>query len=493
MSTKVCLVLAEKTIEKNLALLKRYKNYIDMAELRADCLNQNEILFLRKFPEKAEVPAILTVRRKSDGGFFTGGEGARMTIFARGLAYASGDPSKNFAYIDLESDFAASGIEDAAAAFGIQIIRSLHAKKPVSNIAKTVKELLHSETDIAKLAFPADSLNGMTEAFKAVKQLDGIRYIISVMGKYGITSRILSKKLSSEIVYTFSTEYIEKKDMQTELIDPITLHALYGFSHINKNTAVYGVIGKDINTSLSPHIHNKGFKKHGIDAVYVPVSATSAKEALTFAETAGLRAFSVTAPFKMEIIPEINGISGTSKSIGAVNTVIREEKKWIGYDTDADGFRQALTEFLHTENLSQYKIAIIGAGGAAKAVADVIKNMHGKVCIFNRTAEHARQLANRYNFKWALLNPINIKQLSAYSGLIIQTTNVGMEPDLEADPLTFYTFTGKEKIFELIYRPEKTALLKRAEEAGCQTCNGYKMLEYQAHHQFKAFTGTDYE
>ena len=93
MSTKVCLVLAEKTIEKNLALLKRYKNYIDMAELRADCLNQNEILFLRKFPEKAEVPAILTVRRKSDGGFFTGGEGARMTIFARGLAYACGDPS----------------------------------------------------------------------------------------------------------------------------------------------------------------------------------------------------------------------------------------------------------------------------------------------------------------------------------------------------------------------------------------------------------------
>jgi len=104
-----------------------------------------------------------------------------------------------------------------------------------------------------------------------------------------------------------------------------------------------------------------------------------------------------------------------------------------------------------------------------------------------------RRIHNRYNFKWALLNPINIKQLSAYSGLIIQTTNVGMEPDVEADPLTFYTFTGKEKIFELIYRPEKTALLKRAEEAGCQTCNGYKMLEYQAHHQFKAFTGTDYE
>ena len=89
------------------------------------------------------------------------------------------------------------------------------------------------------------------------------------------------------------------------------------------------------------------------------------------------------------------------------------------------------------------------------------------------------------------MDPINIKQLHAFSELIIQTTNAGMEPDIDMDPLNFYTFTGKEKVFDLIYRPETTKMLKRARTVGCQVCNGYKMLEYQAYHQFKAFAGKD--
>lgn len=493
MSTKVCLVLSERTIEKNLALAKKYKNYIDLVELRADFLNQNEILFLRNFPQAVDLPAILTVRRKADGGNFTGGEGARMTIFARGLAYAEEDSSKNFAYIDLENDFEAPGIEEAAYASGIKIIRSLHTKKNADDIATTVKNICHCVTDIPKLAFMTTSLKNTAEIFKAAKQLSGIKYIITAMGQYGINSRILSAKIGSEIVYTFSSEYIERKNEQKNLIDPITLHTKYGFSDINENTKIYGVTGKDVYGSLSPQIHNKGFQTKKINAVYIPVSASSAKEALKFADTVGMQGLSVTAPFKTDIISEITQISPTSQSIGAVNTLILENNKWFGYNTDVDGFKQALSEFLKTQKLTFYKVAIIGAGGAAKAVAHVIKSMHGKACIFNRTAENAKLLANQYSFKWAILDPINIKQLSAYSDLIVQTTNAGMEPNTKTDPLNFYTFTGKEKIFELIYRPEETVLLKRAKEAGCQVCNGYKMLEYQAHHQFKIFTGVDYE
>ncbi|WP_024466608.1 type I 3-dehydroquinate dehydratase [Treponema pedis] len=492
MAAKVCLVLTEKTIEKNLSVLEKHRAYIDMAELRADCLNQSEILYLRKFPERAKIPSILTVRRKADGGFFTGGEGARMTIFARGLAFASSDTEKKFAYLDLEGDFQASGIEEAARALDIKIIRSMHSKTPIKDIVKTVNGLRQTSGDIPKLAFRAASLHEAAEVFKASKKIEE-PFIISVMGFFGTPVRILSTKINSEIVYTFTQEYIKKHSLEKELIEPETLQSLYRFKNIDADTKIFGVIGKDVNGSLSPQLHNKEFAKQNINAVYVPISADNAKEALEFAEAANIQGLSVTAPFKTDVISEINSVSNDSKSIGAVNTLLLQNKKWTGYNTDVDGFRQALLEFLDGDKLNHYKIAIIGAGGAAKAAAHVIKSLNGKACIFNRTAERAQTLAEQYRFKWALLDPINIKQLYSYSDLIIQTTVAGMEPDIETDPLSFYTFKGKEKIFDLIYRPETTKLLKRARAAGCEVCNGYKMLEYQAHHQFKLFTGKEYE
>ncbi len=494
MTTKVCLVLTEKTIEKNLSVLEKYKDFVDIAELRADCLNQSEILYLRAFPERAKIPTILTVRRKADGGLFTGGEGARMTIFARGLAFASSDPKKNFAYIDLESDFSASAVEEAARIFDIKIIRSMHGSfsvKEAKDIVKTLKSLLRNEAEIPKLAFHAGSLCGVTEVFKAVKKLKS-PFIISVMGNFSLPARLLSKQMNSEIVYTFTREYIKKHSLEKELIDPETLQAMYRFKNINRETTIFGVIGKDVAGSLSPLLHNTEFKRLGINSLYIPIPADTAKEALDFAETVDIQGLSVTAPFKTDVVSEINSVSEDSKSIGAVNTLIRHNKKWTGYNTDVDGFRQALIEFLGEDKLQHYKTAIIGAGGAAKAAAYVIKSLNGKACIFNRTVEKAQNLAAQYHFKWALLDPVNIKQLCAYSDLIIQTTTAGMEPDVEKDPLSFYTFKGKEKIFDLIYRPETTKLLKRARAAGCRVCNGYKMLEYQAHYQFKAFTKIEY-
>ncbi len=491
MSAKICLVLTEKTLEKNLTVLEKYRSYIDMAELRVDFLNQREILYLREFPKKAKLPCILTIRRKTDGGLFVGGEARRMTIFARGLAFANSDPSKNFAYIDLEHDFDASGIEEAARVFNIKIIRSLHSKKTVKNIVKTLKELKQCETDIPKLAFKANSLANMAEIFKAAEKLKRQEFILTAMGNYGLSSRILANKIHSHIVYAFSAEYIKKKKLEKELLDPITLHKLYNFRNINAETKIFGVAGDDVNLSLSPHIHNKAFRQKKINSCYIPISSKNTEELMGFANLLKIYGLSITAPFKTDIISKINSVSEDSKSIGAVNTILNKGQKWIGYNMDVEGFRQALTEFLDESDLSRYKIAVIGAGGAAKAVAKVIKGLNGKACIFNRTAEPAKKLAMQYDFDWAILDLINAKKLADYSRLIIQTTSAGMEPDTETDPLSFYTFTGKEKVFELIYRPETTKLLGRARNAGCQVCNGFKMLEYQASAQFNLFTKID--
>jgi len=123
---KICLSLTGKTIQQNLDILKKYRKFIDIAELRADCLAPDERLQIRRFPELAGLPVILTIRRISDSGFFTGGESTRIKLFAQGLAYAEADARLNFAYVDIEDDLDVPSLEEAARTFGTRIIRSYH-------------------------------------------------------------------------------------------------------------------------------------------------------------------------------------------------------------------------------------------------------------------------------------------------------------------------------------------------------------------------------
>ena len=185
-------------------------------------------------------------------------------------------------------------------------------------------------------------------------------------------------------------------------------------------------------------------------------------------------------------------ISAETGEIGACNTIVRTANGWNGYNTDGPGFSRALLEFLGTRDLKKLRVSIIGAGGAAKAIAHAVKELHGKACIFNRSTNKAYDLARQYNFKWAPLDAGSRLLLEKYSDVIIQTTSVGMAPDTDHDPLDFYAFNGHEAVYDVIYKPEKTRLLKRAEKAGCRICNGYTMLQYQAYLQYKLFTGVDY-
>ena len=491
MAPKICLVLTEDTIDKNIQLIERYRSWIDIVELRADFLDPQELLHIRRFPKLVHIPAILTIRRFLDGGTFKGGEGSRITLFARGLAFADTDPLNNFAYLDLESDVQAPSLEEAAQAFNIGIIRSLHnMKAPISDITAKIREIRRTDEEIVKIAYKADNLANVTALFNQAPQFNGQNILIA-MGKYGIPSRILAAKLGSPLMYTMPREYIIQHHLEQEFIDPITLNELYHFRTINDKTSIYGVVGTDTTRSLSPAIHNSGFARKNINAVYIPISAADSQEAIAFVACTGIAGLSVTHPFKFDIIPFLDSIGPASTACGAVNTVLFDGDKRRGFNTDIDGFSRALQEFLNVRSLRFKHIAIIGTGGAAHAIANAVHLLHGKACVFGRSAEKAKQLAERYNFRWAVLDLASVRILKKYSDIIIQATSVGMHEG--EDPLEFYSFSGAEKVFDVIYTPEKTALLKRAEAAGCDICNGYDMLRYQAYKQFELFTGDSYE
>ena len=167
MKTKICLVLTAQTLKEDLALVELYRPWIDLAELRVDCLNPEERLHFRKFPELSNIPCILTIRRKSDGGKYVEGEGARTALLARGLAFAETDPRKNFSFIDLEEDLQVPSIEEAARAFGTRIIRSMHNMTgPETDIQAHVKRLRKTRDEIAKIAFMPRSLSDVTNLFR---------------------------------------------------------------------------------------------------------------------------------------------------------------------------------------------------------------------------------------------------------------------------------------------------------------------------------------
>lgn len=489
---KICLCLTGETLEEDLILLNKYRKYIDIAELRADYLTNDEQLQIRKFPQMAGLPCILTIRRTIDGGQYSGGEARRTTLFARALAFAEQDVSKNFAYIDLEEDYDVPSLQDAAFAFGTRVIRSYHCMtETVDDIAARMQRMRTTGFEIPKIACMPQSLSDVTSMFRQAQEIGDFEHILVSMSSIGLPTRILAHKLNSFLTYVSPIEKANNMPILGQL-DPITLNEMYNFRALDAATVIYGITGYPLSASASPLFHNRWYRKVGLNAVYIPVKAQKVEEALDFAEQVGMQGLSVTIPHKETVIQDLQQISIEVAEINACNTVVRRGFDWTGFNTDAEGFKKAICEFLGVKTLMNKKVAIIGAGGAAKAIAYVIKQLHGKACVFNRTAGKARQLAEFYNFKWAKLCVENLEVIEDYSDIIIQTTSVGMGVSTENsdnDPLYFYQFRGNEAVYDIIYTPEKTPLLARAENAGCMVQNGLTMLEYQAEKQFLLFTG----
>lgn len=492
----MCLTLTGKTLEENVETINRYRKYIDIAELRVDFLNEDERLFVRRFPKMAGLPCVLTIRRRIDGGKYMEGEASRTVLFARALSYADSNPANNFKYIDFEEDFHIPSLQDAALAYGIKIIRSVHdMENPISNIRSRLETLCTTGYEIPKIAFMPHSLDDVTRLFSEADELNGNNHILVAMGNLGVPSRILSAKLKNFLTYSSAAESSGELASLSHL-DPVTLNDTYHFSRINEDTKLYGITGWPLNATSSPLLHNTGYLGHNMNAVYIPIRAEKLKQAFYFANVVGVEGMSVTIPHKEAVLEEVHDIDPIARGIGACNTVVKTQDSWHGYNTDATGFTRALLEFTGTKNLINKKVAIIGAGGASKAIAYAVKKMHASACVFNRTVSRAKMLAAKYGFKYAPLSEEGLPLLKKYSDIIIQTTSKGMGSELasseENDPLYFYDFTGKEMLFDIVYVPSVTPIMERAARSGCKVCNGYSMLKYQGYEQFELFTGVQY-
>jgi len=255
---------------------------------------------------------------------------------------------------------------------------------------------------------------------------------------------------------------------------------------VDSETKYFGVIGNPIEHSLSPLIHNAGFKELKINSAYFAFKVEEVKNAIDAMNEFKITAYSVTIPHKVSIMKYLDEIDPLAKKVGAVNTVVKTEGKLIGHNTDVAGVIVPLKEIT---SLKGKNIFLIGAGGAARAIVLGLVNEGANVTIFNRNFSHADTLAKEFGVFAKELSELNSH--SKECDILINATPVGMFPKVNETPVEEAFFRKGMIVFDIVYNPLETKLINLAKKKECIVILGVEMFLNQAFEQFKLFTGKE--
>ena len=266
---------------------------------------------------------------------------------------------------------------------------------------------------------------------------------------------------------------------------------------ISGKTKVCGVIGDPIEHTMSPVMHNAAFKELGLDYLYVSfrVRKEELGKAVESIRALNIRGLNVTLPHKVAIIPFLDELDPLVERIGAVNTIVNDDGVLTGYNTDATGFLQALLDKgVEPEGKNT---VILGAGGASRAISFILAERGAHLVILNRLLEldWAEELAHRISqvFKKEVraleLDEKNLEMMLEGADILINATSVGMSPDVDETPVPARLLKPALIVFDIVYNPIQTRLLKEAEAAGAQTIGGLNMLVWQGAIAFEKWTG----
>jgi shikimate dehydrogenase len=256
---------------------------------------------------------------------------------------------------------------------------------------------------------------------------------------------------------------------------------------IDIQTELYGVIGNPVRHSLSPMIHNSVFKKLGHNAVYLAFEVKNLEDALRGIRGLEVRGVSVTTPFKTDVIPFLDKIEGLAKKIGAVNTIVNQGGKLIGYNTDCEGALGALEEKMH---LGGKRVVLLGAGGAARAIGFGLKGRGCRIIISNRSRKRGEGLSKELGCKYLPMSSlVEMEGGDFEADVVINATSVGMVSRDGETPIPKKLLKEGMLIMDIVYQPLQTRLLREAKEKGCLTVNGLEMFIRQAVAQQEIWTG----
>jgi len=250
---------------------------------------------------------------------------------------------------------------------------------------------------------------------------------------------------------------------------------------ITATTKLCAIIGNPVEHSLSPLIHNAAFEHLKLNYAFLAFKVEQLREAVMGIRALNLKGVSVTIPHKVEIVDYLDDIEEVAQKIGAINTVVNQEGRLFGYNTDWSGAIKALEEKIELKNK---KTVLLGAGGAARAIAYGLKEKGTDLTILNRTVKKAEVLASELDCLYGGLERVE----SFKPDILINTTSLGMYPQVDDTPIR-KEFLKSMLVFDIVYNPLKTRLIREAEQNGCATIMGVEMFINQAALQFELWTG----
>ncbi len=454
-------------------------NGIQLVELRLDYI-QGEVN-VRRLLKDRPCPVIVTVRRKADGGRWEHSEEARQTLLRTAIVEGAD-------YVDLEDDVAA-GIRRYGATK--RLISHHDFQKTPADLTLLHKRLASMDADVVKIAamanHPTDNLRMLQMVHASKLPTVGI-----CMGDIGVPTRILAGRCGAP--FTFAT-FNDDRVLAPGQIGWRQMREMYRYESITPATRIYGVVADPVAHSLSPVVHNAALAAAGIDAVYLPfrVPAEQLDEFLAGAARWPLAGLSVTIPHKEAVLKHAAHSDDLVRSIGAANTLSFGTDGIAAANTDAIAAVESLAAALQGDDSAKQdglglKTAIVlGAGGAARAVAFGLKKQGVEVTVTSRTADRAKKIAAEVGCKaveWTA------RHRMPYD-CIVNATPVGMHPNVDETPYDKEHLRPYMVVFDTVYNPENTLLVKEARAAGCRTVTGVEMFVRQAAIQFRIWNGVE--
>jgi 3-dehydroquinate dehydratase/shikimate dehydrogenase len=471
--TRICVSLTETTTDGVVDRMVALGRVADLFEVRADMVSDLDMLAVLRARTK---PIVFTCRSAAEGGQWKESETARRMNLLEAV-------KRGFDYVDVEyaSDFLDVVVEKA----GKGLILSHHDLEGTpADLDDLYRKMTARGADVVKIAVTPRSVAdvGRLLAFARRATEGGGKPLVAIaMGPLGIVTRVVGGRYGAPFTFASAAGGAEAAPGQ---IPAARMAETYRVRSVTKATRVYGVLGSDVLGSLSPVIHNAGFAARGIDAVYVPLQAEAAAPFVAAIPDLGLAGFSVTRPYKTDVLKHCQEVEEAAALCGSVNTVVVRDGVLRGSTTDGLGVTAPLRKLVDLKGRS---VVILGAGGAARAAAVALRTKGARVTIFARDEAKAAAMAASVGCAHAPMADLEQRTWD----VLINATPVGSASGPDESPLPARLHRGGVVVFDMVYDPVDTRLLREARAAGCRTIAGIEMLLAQAVAQFETWTGIE--
>ena len=494
---RVCVPVCVRRADELRPSLERAAEVGDIVELRLDCLEASELDAARAqlgaLLNTAGRPFIITYRPQEQGGGVRLSLAERAAFWRDAPQWLRGASALGRAFVDVELDLLESPHAESLGALfeNFTVICSHHDfQETPADLERIYERTARTRAGISKLATRANSITDSITLMRLLERArrEGRDCIVVSMGAAGVLTRVLAPAFGAFLTYgSLDAEQATAPGQ----IDARELRGLYRVRGLSEETAVAGLVGSSVGHSLSPYTHNTGFASLGLDAVYLlfevedlPDFVRRMADPRTRELRWNLRGLSVTAPHKQAIITHLDTVAPNAARVGAVNTVVISEERGLeGYNTDADASVVALDGLVEMRGA---RVAVLGAGGAARALLWALGERGARATVFARDEERGRAVAEEFGADAARLEGARFEGFDVVANATPLGTCGAKETETAA---TEAQLRGARVAYDLVYNPAETRFLREARAAGCQTVGGLRMLVAQAEEQFRLWTG----